>query len=320
MKLAVVALGGNALIKDKKCCSPEDQKKNLLKPTKNILSLVERGHKIIITHGNGPQVGKIWDDERGKTNPKPLYECVEQTQKEIGSYIEYACRKNNPKIKIKTIITHVRVEKDDPAFSDPTKGIGEFIKPPIDMDELKKLEESGSAIKFFDEKGYREVVASPDPKSILEIDEIRKELLGNDIIVACGGGGIPVFKDSSPAKAVVDKDLASERLASVIGAECLVTLTRSEGVALDFDRSKEKQNFLSYLNVEDAKKFLAKDYFEEGTIEPKVRAATRFVDNTGHDAQIGSLDGDFGAILMGKEGTTIGKGKTVLKIGKDLSI
>lgn len=320
MKLAAIALGGNALIRDNRCCSPKDQKNNLLRPAKKILKFVGRNNKAIVTHGNGPQVGKIWDDERKKESPMPLHECVEQTQKDIGKYIEYAFRAHDPDVKITTIITHVRVEKNDPAFASPTKGIGEFFQPPVDMDLLAKLEESGSAISYYDEKGYREVVASPMPKSVIEIDGIRRELLANDVVVACGGGGIPLFKDSTPARAVVDKDLASGRLASRIGADFFVILTNTGGVALDFNRGREEQDYLAYLNCEDAKGLLEKNYFESGTIMPKVMAAARFVDETGNGAHIGNIDGDIDAILMGKEGTTVGKGKTRLRSGKPVKL
>ena len=316
MKLVVVALGGNALIREKGKRSPEEQKKNLLDPAKRLAAIVKRGHKLIITHGNGPQVGDIWDAERKKPNPKPLHECVEQTQRDIGSHIGYAFRKAMPDIKLETIITHVRVDKNDIAFSKPTKGVGKFFQPPIDMNVLSKLEKSGSAIKYVPERGYREVVASPEPEEVLELDNIRKALFEEDVVVACGGGGIPLFKDGSPARAVVDKDLATERLATAIGADCLAILTKAGGVALDYDRRRAEQDYLSRLNLKDAKKLVGSGYFETGTILPKVRAAVRFAEETGNDAQIGSIDGDLGAIFLGKEGTTIGKGKTVLASGK----
>lgn len=320
MKLAVIALGGNALIRDKGHRSPADQKRSLLRPANSMLKLLKRGYKIIVTHGNGPQVGDLWDAEREKENPMPLHECVRQTQVDIGKYIESVFRGVRPEISIRTVITHVRVDKNDIAFSNPAKGIGRYFEAPIDMKMLSKLESSGSSIRFFEEDGYREVVASPRPEEILEVDEIRKALLENDVVIACGGGGIPVFKDSTPARAVVDKDLASERLASAIGADCLIILTGTGGVALDFDASKKEQDYLDCLNVGDAEKLLKQGYFEEGTIEPKVAAAVSFFNENGKETHIGSINGDLDAILLGREGTIIGKGKTALASGKPVTL
>ena len=320
MKLAVVALGGNALVRNANRRSAAEQKKNLEHPVSNIQKILKRGYKVIITHGNGPQVGDMWDAERGKENSKALHECVKQTQIDIGSYIESAFKKKNPKIKIQTIITHVRVNKNDIAFSKPTKGIGKFFEPPIELDLLSKIEESGSAIRYIEGKGYREVVASPDPQYVLEIDRIRDALWEKDAVVACGGGGIPVFKDGSPARAVIDKDLATERLASKIGTDVFVILTKTDGIAQDYDRSLRKQNYLASLNIDDANKLLRTNYFESGTIRPKALAAARFVERTGNTAYIGRIDGDLGAIILGKQGTAIGKAKSVLRSGKPATI
>lgn len=302
-KIVVLALGGNALAK--KSSSFDSQYKIIKSAIKEIAQLAKDGYKIVITHGNGPQVGDaLLRNERASelVPPLPLYACVAGTQGVIGTMIQAALIDNlGRNSKIVNLVTKVTVSEKDTAFQNPTKPIGSvFTKD--ELPKIKKLE-SSAYFKEVQPDKFRRVVASPDPISILEINAI-KHLVENDyIVIACGGGGIPMINEKiNFIDAVIDKDLASEVLATGIGASVFVSLTDVEGVYTNF-KSKNKK-LLEKTQLRKIKKLLDEGNFEKGSIEPKVRAAIRFVEKSGNNAVIASLENTRKAVNL-KSGTIV---------------
>lgn len=280
-KKVVIALGGNALGKD-----VEEQKEAVANTAEVIADLAEQGLDIIITHGNGPQVGMIQDamdnlvclHKNYKQTPLPT--CVAMSQGYIGidlqNAIKYELHKRNMDKKVSTILSQVEVDPQDEAFENPTKPIGRFLtKEEADENEahgVRCMEDSG--------RGYRVVVASPMPKKIKELETIKTLVNAGHIVITCGGGGIPVVNNNGKlmgVNAVIDKDNASSLLASQLGADYLVILTAVEKVAINF--GKENQEWLSDLTVEQAKEYIKQDQFAKGSMLPKIEAAIRFAES-----------------------------------------
>lgn len=280
-KRIVIALGGNALGNN----LPE-QMKAVTATARSIVDLIEEGHEVVIAHGNGPQVGMIQNamteltrSDPEKYIPCPLSVCVAMSQGYIGYDLQNALREEmlNRKIDkgVSTVLTQVEVDPQDPAFLHPTKPIGAFMS----REEAEKLEkERGYQIIEDSGRGYRRVVASPAPKSIIEIDTIRSLVETNHIVIACGGGGIPVFKTQANhlkgAAAVIDKDFAAAKLAEELDADFLIILTAVEKVAVHF--GKPDQKWLSELNGPEAEKYISDGEFAPGSMLPKVQAALEF--------------------------------------------
>ena len=280
----VIALGGNALGNN----LPE-QMIATRQTAKAIVDLIEEGCEVVIAHGNGPQVGMIQNamSELVRSDPEkyitvPLSVCVAMSQGYIGYDLQNAMREEmldrGIDVGVATVLTQVEVDPNDPAFSNPTKPIGAFMtKEEADKLVMERnynvMEDAG--------RGYRRVVASPQPVSIVEIGTIRSLVETNHVVIACGGGGIPVFKTQGHhlkgAAAVIDKDFAAEVLAEQVDADTLIILTAVEKVAIHF--GKPDQEELSDLNTADAKRYIAHGEFAPGSMLPKVQAAVRFAES-----------------------------------------
>ena len=299
MSKIVIALGGNALGK-----TPSEQLSLVRETSKNIVDLVEMGNQVIVSHGNGPQVGMIYNNM--VSSDMPFAECGAMSQGYIGYHLQQAIQRElatrGIKKDVATIITQVEVDKNDPGFNDPTKPIGVFYTE----EEAKKLEkETGATFKEDAGRGWRRVIASPIPKKIVEIETIEKLMKSDTRVIACGGGGIPVIKEDNQytgVAAVSDKDRTSALLALNTGADLLVILTAVPQVAINFNKPDQKN--LSKLTLEEANTFIEKGEFAKGSMLPKVEACMYFVKESGNKAIITSLDAARDA-LNGTTGTTI---------------
>jgi len=307
-KKAIVALGGNALIKEGQDGNIYDQFDNTREISASIVKMIQDGWNVVITHGNGPHVGAILlqnNIARDATPPMPLGICVAESQGMIGYMIQQCLANTLKKAGIErpvvALITQALVDENDPDLNNPTKPIGPYYS----RDEAVKLKKNGYQIKE-QKMGWRIVVPSPDPKTIVE-GEIIKKMLDDDIIViASGGGGMPVFEKEgwglNGIEAVIDKDLASERLAEVIGAELLMILTNVEKVYLDYNTPHQKP--LDKVTLEELKMYHKKGHFPPGSMGPKVLAAIRFLENGGKKVIISHVEKGWSA-LKGKTGTHI---------------
>ena len=306
----VIALGGNALGSN----LPE-QAVAVRQTAGAIADLIQEGHEVVVAHGNGPQVGMIQNamseltrSDPGKYIPCPLSVCVAMSQGYIGYDLQNALREEllNRGIEkgVATVLTQVQVDPDDPAFQKPTKPIGAFMK----KEEAETLaSERGYTVVEDAGRGYRRVVASPRPQSIVEISSIRTMVDAGLVVVACGGGGIPVVSTGGyglkGAAAVIDKDFASAVLAQQLNADSLIILTAVEKVAINFGKPDEQ--WLDSLTPDEARKYMGEGHFAPGSMLPKVQAAVQFVQaNPGKKAIITSLDKAIDA-LDGKTGTVV---------------
>lgn len=311
MKRIVIALGGNALQQAGKPATAESQHEIVEATSEYIADIIENGYEVVLAHGNGPQVGRIvlQNEYANEITPAmPFDVCGAMSQGYIGYHIqqglEKSLRARNIARRVVTVVTQVVVDKFDPKFSDPSKPIGPFY----DEAEAKRITaEKGYVMKEDAGRGWRRVVASPMPIEIVELDAIKCLIDGGFVAVTVGGGGIPVFKDENGnltgTAAVIDKDLASERLAEDIDADALVILTAVEKVCINF--GKPEQQSLSDMTVDEARKYIAEGHFAPGSMLPKVEAAVKFVESKlGRKAIITSLDKAVEA-LRGLAGTTI---------------
>jgi carbamate kinase len=310
MAKIVVALGGNALGKD-----PKEQLEKVKIAAKNIVDLIELGHDIIVTHGNGPQVGMIHEamEYTHKNSDFPLVpfaECGAMSQGYIGYHLEEAISTELRKRKIHrepvTIITEVVVDKNDLAFQNPTKPIGSFYTKA----EASKLIKKGYQLKEDALRGYRRVVASPRPLKIIELDTISKLNDSGNIVIACGGGGVPIVQEKFTGvyrgiDAVIDKDKTSARLAIDLKADMLLILTTVPQVLLNY--GKEDEYAVSKMTILETKKYIKEKQFAVGSMLPKVEACLEFVENSKGKAIITSLAEAKNA-LNGLNGTIIVKG------------
>lgn len=309
-KKIVVALGGNAL-----GSNLVEQMTSVTDAVKPIADLVEAGYEVVVTHGNGPQVGVIQDAMTllSRENPEkhphfPLSVCTAMSQGYIGYDITNKLREElldrGIKKGVSCVLTQVQVDPDDPAFRNPTKPIGPFL--------TKEEAEAKAALRnhvFIEDsgRGYRRVVASPEPISIIEIDTIRTLADAGYVVIAAGGGGIPVFKAENNhlkgSPAVIDKDRASELLAEQLDADFLIILTAVEKAAINFN--KPEQKWLDDLTPEEARKYIAEGQFAPGSMLPKIEAAVKFAESKpGRTALITLLEKAEDGI-NGKTGTRI---------------
>ena len=285
--LVIIAIGGNSLITDAKHMSVLDQYRAAGETSHHIAALVKEGYRIVITHGNGPQVGFIlMRSEIAKTtlHQVPLESCVADTQGAIGYQVEQTLmnelRRQGLKKQLVAVVTQVVVDRNDPAFKNPSKPIGPFFSP---EDAEHHRQEDGWAVKEDAGRGWRRVVPSPQPLEILE-EKVIGTLLANDIVViAVGGGGIPVIRkpngDLVGCAAVIDKDLASCLLAKNLKADIFVISTGVDKVALDF--GKPTQRFIDQMTVAEAEKYLKEGQFPAGSMGPKVAAAIDYLRHGG---------------------------------------
>lgn len=295
-KLAVIAFGGNALLRSNQIGTADEQEQNAYETCRNLLGLIKNGDRIVITHGNGPQVGNIYlRSDAGfsiyKLPKMPLDISVADSQGEIGYMIERMMRnmliEQGIDRKVVTVLTQVVVNKEDPAFKEPTKPVGPFYL----KEEAELLAKTNGWLFKEDprNRGWRRVVASPKPLDILNNDVICELTNRGYIVIACGGGGIPVFIDENNTyrpieDAVIDKDLASALLAKQINADAFYILTDVAKVAINFNKPNQQQ--LDELNLADAKKYVAEGQFPAGSMGPKVLAAINFVECSGKETII----------------------------------
>ena len=309
-KKAIVALGGNALIKKGQDGTIYEQFENTREVIKSIVKIIKEGWDIVITHGNGPQVGAILlqnDLAKDITPAMPLGICVAESEGLIGYMIQQclsnALHKANIDRPVVALITQVLVDEDDTSFKNPTKPIGPYYSE----EEIDEIKEEGFKVKEFKD-GWRILAPSPDPKSIVEGDIINKMLDDNIIVIASGGGGMPVIEKEGwgldGLEAVIDKDLASERLAESIDAELLLILTNVEKVYLNYNTPEQKA--LDNVTLQDLKKYYDDGHFPPGSMGPKILAAIRFIESGGKKVIISDVEKGWEA-FQGKTGTHITK-------------
>ncbi len=305
----LIALGGNAIKQSDEDGTFEKQMENSMAACKQISKIIENGYKIAITHGNGPQVGDLAIQQlraADEATPLPLKVLVAMTQGQIGHMIS-TCLKNDLKNKesIITLVTHVKVDINDPDFEKKSKPIGPYYF----KKDIKKLQQEyeWDFRKVRDhKKPYRRVVPSPKPLYIQEANVIKKLVEDGNIVIASGGGGIPVYLNKNneieSLDAVIDKDASGELLARLIDADLFLILTDVEYAFINFGKKDQKP--LKILQVNEAEKYLKEGHFGQGSMEPKVKSAIKFVKKTNKKAIITSLEKGFAAI-EGKIGTRI---------------
>jgi carbamate kinase len=290
-KLAVVALGGNALLRGDQIGTIDEQEENTTRTLENLVFLINEGYDLVITHGNGPQVGNIlMRNDAGEQlydiAQMPVDICVADSQGGIGYMIERMFRnvlnKHGMNKNVICIVTQVIVDKDDPAFVDPQKRIGKiYNKSEADDLSLKKGWIFREEVKA--EGGFRRVVPSPVPVDIMNYSIIRDLALTGNIVIAAGGGGVPVYIDEKndvrPAEAVIDKDLASSLLASLIGADEFYILTDVPYIYINY--KKPNQEIKEFLNYADTLRYLNEGHFARGSMAPKIEACLNFIKNGG---------------------------------------
>ena len=307
MAKVVVALGGNALGK-----SPEEQLKLVKNTASSLIGLIAAGNQVVISHGNGPQVGAInlgmnFAAEHGKTAAFPFPECGAMSQGYIGYHLQQSLENELHRRwmnkSVATIVTQIAVDPNDPAFENPSKPVGDFYTKE-QADEIAK--EKGYSFKEDAGRGYRQVVPSPLPMKIMELDSIKTLIDADKLVIAGGGGGVPVIitdKGLEGVPAVIDKDRSSALLADKIDADKLIILTAVDHVYVNYGKPDEKA--LKTLNVAEAQKYMKEGQFAAGSMLPKIEACLSFVE--GHperEALITSLDGLDDA-LADKVGTVI---------------
>ncbi|WDN88730.1 carbamate kinase [Desulfosarcina sp. BuS5] len=302
-KILLIALGGNALIGKGQEGSIEQQFDNLKIPVRQIAGLSKK-FRIIITHGNGPQVGNLLlqQESCAEVRPLPLEILVAQTQGQLGYMIESTLDSQLMKLGIHaqplvSLISYVVVDEKDPAFQNPSKPIG----PVYSREEAASTPYTTRKTA----KGYRRVVVSPRPVSIVEKNEIKKLIQMGFIVICCGGGGIPVIREGRTfcgVDAVIDKDLASAKLADEVGVDIFIIATDVRGAALNYGRANEK--FLRKLTPEKADKYMQEGHFPAGSMGPKIEAAVQFIINQGKRAVICSVQ-EIDAAVAGDAGTEI---------------
>ncbi len=309
-KKAVIALGGNALIKEGQEGTVYEQFANTRNVSKSIVKIIKEGWNVVVTHGNGPQVGCILlqnDLAKDVTPPMPLGICVAESEGFIGYMIQQclsnALKNANIDRSVVTLITQVLVDENDPSFANPTKPIGPYYSD----EEVEEIKQEGFQVKK-EADGWRIVVPSPDPKSIVEGEIINKMLDDDIIVIASGGGGMPVIEKEGwgldGLEAVIDKDLASERLAEAINAELLLILTNVEKVYLNYNTPEQKP--LDKVSLEDLKKYYKEGHFPVGNMGPKILAAIRFLESGGERVIISDVEKGWDA-FKGETGTHITK-------------
>lgn len=308
--LAVVAVGGNALIKDKNHQTVPDQYQAAVETMKHIASMIIDGWDVVVTHGNGPQVGFILrrsEIASHELHEVPLDYCGADTQGAIGYMFQQALhnefRLRGIEKQAATVITQTIVDRNDPAFQNPTKPIGSFMDEAAAKEKMSKegwtmVEDAG--------RGWRRVVPSPIPQTIVEADAIRSLIDHGFVVVAVGGGGIPVMQlengDLTGVEAVIDKDFGSAILASMIKADLFLISTAVEKVAINFN--KPDQKWLDQMTVAEARQYLAEGQFAKGSMLPKIEAILKFMDQGGKKALITNPEHIKDA-LDGKTGTWI---------------
>lgn len=296
MKVAVVALGGNAILSPDETGTVKEQLRDIKAVVKQLKVLLKK-YRVVLVHGNGPQVGNLLiQQERTKKEvpPMPMDVCDAMTQGQIGYFLQNTI-KNELKKNVTSVITQILVDKKDPAFKNPTKPVGPYYRKKTMKHMIKEME------------GWRRVVPSPKPKKIVEIEEIKTLVKKGFVVITCGGGGIPVVmknKKLTGVEAVIDKDYASEKLATQLNAECLIFLTDVDYVYLNYGKGNQKR--LKRITVKEAIKYLKRDEFKEGSMKPKIEASINFLKSGGKKVIIAKVL-PLKRALLGKTGTIINR-------------
>ena len=293
-KLIVLAIGGNSLIADSAHKSVRDQYEACAKTCESIVKLIEAGHQVVVTHGNGPQVGFILRRSElaaSELHLVPLDSCGADSQGAIGYQMQMAMHNAmldwpaEDRVPVATVVTQVRVDGDDPGFTSPSKPIGSFMD-----EELagKRRDEEGWHVVEDAGRGYRRVVPSPRPQKIVEVKAIRRLLKEGFVVVAVGGGGIPVVQNADGSldgsEAVIDKDLASSLLGNDLGADVLFITTAVEKVFLNF--GKPDQKAIDVMTVAEARQYIDAGHFAPGSMKPKVESILEFIERGGKEGII----------------------------------
>ena len=309
----VVALGGNAILSSDPSASA--QKKALVDTAKHLVKLIKNGDDLIITHGNGPQVGNLLLQNLAADSDKnpafPLDSLVAMTEGSIGFWLQNALENELTKEgidkEVTSVVTQVIVDKSDPAFENLTKPIGPFY---TEEEAKAEAEKTGATFKEDAGRGWRKVVASPKPVGIKEIATIRTLLNAGEVVVAAGGGGIPVVREEdgtlTGVEAVIDKDFASQTLAELVDADLFIVLTGVDYVYINYNKPDKKK--LEHVTVAELEEYIQQNQFAPGSMLPKVQAAMAFVNHKpGSKAVITSLE-NLAALLESNSGTIIEKG------------
>jgi carbamate kinase len=310
-KRIVIALGGNALQK-KGEASAKDQQKIASETAKALVPIIKAGHQIVIVHGNGPQVGNILIHEEAVNTAEvptlPLDSCVAMSQGSIGYWLQQALtdelRKDGLNNTVVTVVTQMLVDKNDEAFKDPSKPIGPYYK--TEADAQNEAKSRGFVVKEDSGRGWRRVVPSPKPLDIIEKDVIKNLVDDNFVVIAAGGGGVPVIMTSENGlqgiEAVIDKDYSAAVVADLIEADSLIILTAIDSVVLNY--GTPQQQAINHATVAEMEEYIRQGHFPAGSMLPKVKAATQFANKPGRKAIIASLESAADAI-DGTVGTTI---------------
>ena len=309
LKRLVIALGGNAILQFDEKGTNEDQIANLKRTSLQLAPLIASWYQVVITHGNGPQVGNILiqnESTKDKVPAMPLDVCGAESQGQIGYLLNQTLsnqiNKLGKKTEVCTLMTQVLVDSSDTAFTIPTKPIGRWV----DYQTMIDTKAEGETWIENLEKGWRKIVASPKPIKILNSKVIGTLLTNGFVVIACGGGGVPVIENNQGelcgVEAVIDKDIASACLASEIRAHILLILTDVRSLFLNFGREDQKN--ISYIHVNELRNLFEQKKFAAGSIQPKVEAAIQFVEQGGERAIIARLD-EVEDALKGKTGTTV---------------
>ncbi len=285
-KVMILALGGNMIKKAKEKGTFEEQYKNVNESCEQIVKIIKQGWDVIITTGNGPQVGNLLlqqEFSKDKIPPMPLDVCGALSQGEIGYLVQQILlnklKKNKIRKKVVTIITQVLVDKNDPEFDNPSKPIGTFYEKK--NNRFPMVHQTG--------KGWRRVVPSPDPKQIIEKEQIKDLVEEGDVVIACVGGGIPVIESGGELRGiegVIDKDLASEKLAEDLGIKTMMILTDVDNVYLNYGKKNQKK--LGQVKLKDIKEYQKQGYFPKGSMGPKIEASIRLLESEGEEVFITS--------------------------------
>lgn len=311
-KVVVVAVGGNSLIKDDKHKSIPDQYAATVETSVHVVGMIEQGWNVVLTHGNGPQVGFILRRSElaiNELHPVPLDYCGADTQGAIGYMFQRALynefKKRGINKQAATVVTQVLVDQHDPAFQNPSKPIGSFMN--AEAAARKRAEENWAMVEDAG-RGWRRVVPSPLPKKIVERDAIEDLIEAGFLVICSGGGGIPVVEtekgELEGIEAVIDKDFAASILARSVNADLFLISTAVEKVALNYN--KPDQKWLDHLTLDEAKKYLADGHFHKGSMGPKIQAIIWYLEGGGKEALITNPE-NLERALEGKTGTRITK-------------
>lgn len=303
-RTAVIALGGNAILQPGQRGTLAEQQANIRAASVQIARLILDGYRVVLTHGNGPQVGNILiqnEEARFVVPPMPLDVCGAQSEGMIGYLFQQELQKLTGRAAV-SLVTQVVVDAADPAFTHPTKPVGPFYTP----DKAHQMMATqGWIMKEDAGRGWRRVVPSPQPKRVVEVDAIRRLVDADVLVIACGGGGVPVMETPEGlvgVEAVIDKDLAAQKLAREMGADLLVILTDVPRVCINF--GLPNQQALSQVTVSEAERYLDEGHFKPGSMKTKVQGAIRFLREGGERAVIASLAEAVSAV-QGQAGTQL---------------